>query len=219
MFTGIIQEIGKVREVKSLGGGVRLIVEAHRSLPQLRIGDSVAINGVCQTVIERRDADFAVEAVEETLSKTTLGELVVGTRVNLETALEIGSKLGGHLVQGHVDGVGIVRTRSSRVNSWMIAIEIPEQLTRYVIPVGSIAIDGVSLTVASLQGSVVTVSVIPHTMENTTLSDVRPGSRVNIESDLIGKYVERLTAPWTGKGSPGSITIDRLKGWGYDQNP
>jgi len=214
MFTGIIQEIGKVREVRNLGGGVRLTIEAPHSAEQLRVNDSIAINGVCQTVIERNASSFVVEAVEETLAKTTLGELAPDSSVNLELALQLSDRIGGHLVLGHVDCVGVIRQIVPRTNSWIIEIEIPQQYTKYLIPVGSIAVDGISLTVASIGGSTIGISVIPHTMQNTTLSSARAETRVNLEFDIIGKYVERLTLMSRGEAS---LTRDKLREWGYDE--
>jgi riboflavin synthase len=142
-----------------------------------------------------------------------LGGLTARTAVNLELALRLNDRLGGHLVLGHVDGVGIVKTIEKKETSWLFAIEIPQQFLKYVIPVGSIAIDGVSLTVARIEGNVVTVSIIPHTFENTTFQYFSTGSKVNLEFDLIGKYIERLV----GKDAPDQITADKLRMWGYSE--
>jgi len=212
MFTGIIQEIGTVREVMRVGGGVRLTVEAKQTSTGLRINDSVCINGVCQTVIEKKPGGFVVEAVEETLAKTTLSGLVPGGRVNIEPALQLGDRLGGHLVQGHVDGVGTIESVVARDSSWIVEIRIPEAFLRYVVPIGSIAIDGISLTVASIHADVVAVSIIPHTMDNTNFSSARPGTLVNIELDVVGKYLERFVS--VSKG-PSELTSAKLKEWGY----
>lgn len=217
MFTGIIQEVGSVRDIKSIGAGVSLTVEGPRSAHALRVNDSVAINGVCQTVVRRGEEHFEVEAVEETLGKTTIGDLERGDQVNLELALSLGERVGGHLVQGHVDGIGVVIAIEPRVNSWMVTVRIPQNFLRYVVPVGSIAIDGISLTVAQVEGDTVAVSIIPHTIENTNLSRVRTGTRVNLEFDLIGKYVERLVNSGVRGGPPSSITMERLSQWGYHE--
>jgi riboflavin synthase len=214
MFTGIIEEIGTVSKAIATGGGVQLTVEAPRTTTEMRVGDSVAINGVCQTVVETETTRFAVVAVEETLAKTTMGSMKVSSRVNLELPLQLGDRLGGHIVSGHVDCVGEIESVAMRDSSWIVKISIPSQFDKYVIPVGSIAIDGVSLTIASIETGVITVSIIPHTMENTIFSSYAPKTRVNLEFDIIGKYVESLMNMKGGvKTSP--ISIDQLKSWGY----
>lgn len=214
MFTGIIQEVGTVIQTSKVGGGLHITVRAPRASGELRVNDSVSINGVCQTVIKRQGDHFTVEAVEETLKKTTLGDLQVSTQVNLELALRLNDRVGGHLVQGHVDGIGVVRSVVRKESSWLISVEIPAEFTRYVIPVGSIAIDGVSLTVASIQDSLVIVSIIPHTMENTNFGNFEAGTRVNLEFDLVGKYIERLAGVSTD--STRSLSREKLREWGYD---
>lgn len=210
MFTGIIQEIGIVTGAAQRAGGVVLAVRAPVCAKELRVDDSVAVNGVCQTVVRCTGEVFEVEAVEETLRKTTLGALGQGARVNLELALRVGDRLGGHLVQGHVDCVGEVVSVEKRAMSWMVRVNFPERFARYLIPVGSVAVDGISLTVASVEGSMFAVSVIPHTLEKTTLVDVAGGRRVNLEFDVIGKYLERLV-----QGGRGGITPEKLSGWGF----
>lgn len=213
MFTGIIQEIGKVAAVVRRAGGIVLTVRAPGSAKELRTDDSVAVNGVCQTVVRCGNESFEVEAVEETLRKTTLGTLGQGDRVNLELALRLGDRLGGHLVQGHVDCVGEVEAVEKRPMGWMVRVGFPEQFSRYIIPVGSIAVDGISLTVAAVERTTFTVAVIPHTLEKTTLADVGAGRRVNLEFDLVGKYIERQTAGRSGGGE--GITEEKLGGWGF----
>jgi riboflavin synthase len=212
MFTGIIQEVGTVAAAVQRAGGVVLAVRAPTCAKELRVDDSVAVNGVCQTVVRCAGDVFEVEAVEETLRKTTLGSLGQGTPVNLELALRVGDRLGGHLVQGHVDCVGDVVSVEKRPMSWMVRVSFPERFARYLIPVGSVAVDGISLTVAGVEGSLIVVSVIPHTLEKTTLADVAAGRRVNLEFDVIGKYLERLMAG--GKAGDG-ITPEKLAGWGF----
>ncbi|MBP1657901.1 MAG: riboflavin synthase [Bacteroidetes bacterium] len=213
MFTGIIQEIGIVDAVVRKSGGVRLAIRADASAQEIKVDDSVAINGVCQTVISRRESSFEVEAVEETLRKTTIGSLRVSDRVNLELALQMGDRLGGHLVQGHVDCVGHVESVEKRPMSWLVRVSFPRGFSRYVVPVGSIAVDGVSLTVAAVEGSAFIVSVIPHTLEKTTLSDVRAGTAVNLEFDLVGKYIERMVLKGDEKG--GGISKEKVAAWGF----
>jgi riboflavin synthase len=215
MFTGIIEEIGTVSEALSIGGGVQLTVEAPKTAAELRVSDSVAINGVCQTVVEKETRRFKVVAVEETLMKTTMGSMKVSSRVNLELPLRLGDRLGGHIVSGHVDCVGEIESVASRDTSWIVRISIPSQFEKYVIPVGSIAIDGVSLTIASIEPSLVTVSIIPHTMEKTIFSLYTTKTRVNLEFDMIGKYIENLVSSKGGRLTA-PISIDQLKTWGYD---
>jgi riboflavin synthase len=217
VFTGIIEEKGRVSDVLREGGGVRLIVEAPSSASELRVNDSVSLNGACQTVIAKTARTFTVQAVEETLSKTTLGEFVPGTEINLELPLRLNERLGGHLVLGHVDCVGTVAGIEEKESSHLIRIAFPAPFAKYVIPVGSIAVDGISLTVASTTGNEFTVSIIPHTLSKTTLTGARTGMRVNLEFDVIGKYVERLIAGEKAQegGPASSITADKLRAWGY----
>jgi riboflavin synthase len=178
---------------------------------ELAVNDSIAVNGVCQTVVALDGEIFRVEAVEETLRKTTLGDLSAGTSVNLELPLRLSDRLGGHLVQGHVDCVGLIASVVKQSSSWLVTVQFPPEFRRYVIPVGSIAVDGISLTVAKLEGDLFTVSVIPHTLANTNLGGARSGEKVNLEYDLVGKYIERMVTAGTG----GSITAEKLAQWGY----
>lgn len=195
MFTGLVEEVGHIRSVQRHSGGLRIGVACARVLEGLKVDDSVAVNGVCQTVVECTPESFFVEAVPETLKKTTFGTLARGDAVNLERALALGDRLGGHLVQGHVDCTAQVRAVNRHGNSFLVDIGIPEHLMRYVIPVGSICIDGISLTVAELDESRVRVAIIPHTWQATVINNRKPGDTVNIEFDLIGKYVESMLQP------------------------
>lgn len=192
MFTGIVERTGTVAAIDELPGGRRLHVEAGETYGNLGVGNSVSINGCCTTVVKRDGHLFSVELMEITLEKTNLGDLVLGLRVNLERPLALGSELGGHLVQGHVDGVGTVTAVTPLETSHLISIRVPADLVKYVVGTGSIAIDGVSMTVAQIQEDVLTVGVIPHTWEVTVFSEYQPGTRVNLEVDLIGKYIEKL---------------------------
>jgi riboflavin synthase len=192
MFTGLIEEIGKITAMTKIGDGLRFSIAADKIFDDLKIDDSVALNGCCLTAVAVNEKTFDVEAVEETLRKTTLGGFTVGTEINLERAMLLSERLGGHLVLGHVDGVGKIISIEERSTSWWITIEIPKELERYLIHVGSIAIDGVSLTAADLQGNRVSVSIIPHTWEVTIFSQKKTGDRVNVEVDMIGKYVENF---------------------------
>ncbi len=193
MFTGIIEEVGKIAAVRDLGGGRRLRVEAKMA-PALRPDQSVAVNGVCQTVVAVEGTTFDVVAVEETLRKTTVGALTAGMPVNLERALQPTGRLDGHFVQGHVDATGTVAAVEKEQTNWLYRVRFDPQFAPYLIPVGSIALDGISLTVARLDETELTVAIIPHTYENTTVATWKPGTRVNMEFDMIGKYVVRWLA-------------------------
>lgn len=191
VFTGLIEEVGLVARTDATVRGLRIEIDARTVLSDLRIGDSIAVNGVCQTVVELTDRAFAVEAMAPTLSRTTFGELSAGSRVNLERALPLGARLGGHMVQGHVDGVGTVE-RVERVDEHvLIDIAIPDDVADVTVLHGSITVDGVSLTVNEIPGEgVLQVALIPHTWEHTNLGmGMGVGSRVNLEGDMIGKFV------------------------------
>ncbi len=192
MFTGLIEEIGTITAVESRGGARRFTVSARSVLDDLSVDDSVAVSGVCLTVVSQNENSFQVEAVAETLRKTTLESWQNGRKVNLERSLRLADRVGGHLVQGHIDGVAAVTEIRSQTGGRLMSFAIPEHLTKYVISEGSIAIDGVSLTVARLHQNNVTVSLIPHTLQKTTLGELQVGSQVNVEVDLIGKYIAKL---------------------------
>ncbi|HUI11696.1 MAG TPA: riboflavin synthase [Bacteroidota bacterium] len=215
MFTGIITEVGRVEAVKREGGSNVITVRAPRSAPELRVDDSVAVSGVCLTVIARTAVAFTAQAVEETLLKTTLGALEKGSAVNLEMPLRLSDRLGGHIVLGHVDCVGRVSAVEARETSTLLSIGYPAEFARYVVPVGSVALDGISLTIAAAGGSVFTVSVIPHTLAATTLGRAAAGARVNIEFDILGKYVERLAAGEQGNHPASTLSAEKLREWGY----
>jgi riboflavin synthase len=192
MFTGLVEETGAVRKVLPKDGLLEIEISAKKVLDDLKIDDSINVSGVCQTVIKRTESGFVVQAVQETLKKTTLGRLRKGSRVNLERAILPSTRLGGHFVQGHVDGTGTVKSVRKQKGDWQVTVEIPSSYVKYVIPAGSICIDGVSLTIASVRSTLVTIAIIPHTLEITTLKDLRTGDTVNIELDMIGKYIVRL---------------------------
>ena len=220
MFTGIVEETGTVRETSLSPGrpGV-LSVGASTVLEGTRIGDSIAVSGVCQTVVEIGGGTFTVDVMPETARRTTLGEMRQGSRVNLERALLLGARIGGHIVNGHVDAVGQIRQRSTEENAVVLHIALGEGLTRYIAPKGSVAVDGVSLTVVGIKDGAFSVSVIPHTLEETTLRDARPGTRVNIEVDVIAKYVEALTrGKAAGERSGGGLEESLLRG-GFVHEP
>ncbi|MCE2504056.1 MAG: riboflavin synthase [Chlorobi bacterium] len=193
MFTGLVEEIGTVEDVAPRGSNaIDITIKARSVLDDLKKDDSIALNGCCQTVIQRDEYSFTVTAVEETLKKTTLGLFKKGRNVNLERALRAGDRLGGHCMLGHVDTLGTVVEREDLASSWLFRIEYPEEYTPLVIPVGSIAIDGVSLTTAEAVENVCMVSIIPHTFEKTTFGQLNVGDTVNLEFDMLGKYVQNM---------------------------
>jgi len=193
MFTGIVQAIGTVSAVQERGGDVELdIASDPLSLRGVKIGDSIAVSGVCLTITRLGNTGFAADVSRETLAHSTLGSLERGYAVNLEFALRAGDPLGGHLVSGHVDGVGTLTARREDGRSWRLQFEVPRELARYVAPKGSICIDGVSLTVNDVDGARFDVNVIPHTLAVTTLGVLQPGGRVNVEVDVFARYLQRL---------------------------
>ncbi|MFN0158863.1 MAG: riboflavin synthase [Bacteroidota bacterium] len=214
MFTGIIQEVGTVVQCKRNGGGMDFTVSAPRLATELQINDSISVNGACQTVVAKSFSSFTVQAVEETLKKTTLGSLKESSPVNLELPLRLSDRLGGHLVLGHVDGVGQISNIEKQENSWLITVTFPETFGRYLIAVGSVAVDGISLTVAGLDSKNFVASIIPHTLQNTTLSKAGIGTEVNLEFDVIGKYMESLLK-WKRDHSEEALTWEKLANWGY----
>ena len=216
MFTGIIETTGSVRTLDRDRGGLRLSVEAPSISSEFDQGASVAVNGVCLTVVDHGDRTFSVEIVPETVSRTTFEDLRVGDHVNLERPLRLSDRIDGHLVQGHVDGMGRITERENRGNSLWFGVEIPGDLTPFVIEKGSIALDGISLTIAGLTGNLAAVSIIPHTASITTFGSRQIGDEVNIEVDMIGRYVASLLHsgrnpnPGDNQG-PSPITEDWLK--------
>ena len=193
MFTGIVEELGRVRRVERRAGGARLEFDADVVLGDAEIGASVAVNGCCVTVVEIGDGWWAADAMIESLERTALGELQAGDAVNLERPLRLSDRLGGHLVQGHVDAVGLIESREPLADgSARVVISAPPELLRYVIEKGSITVDGVSMTVTAVDGDRFGMAVVPHTLEVTTLGLRQPGDPVNLEVDMLAKYVERL---------------------------
>lgn len=193
MFTGIVEELGRVRTITPNSGGARVTIAAATVLDDASIGASIAVNGCCLTVVELGDGYWSADAVVETLDRTNLGDLVAGDPVNLERPVRLTDRLGGHLVQGHVDATGRVGSRVVQPDgSELFGFEAPDDILRYVVHKGSITVDGISLTVAGLHDDGFAVAVIPHTLSVTTLGAKTPGARVNLEVDLIAKYVERL---------------------------
>ncbi len=211
MFTGIIQEVGTIAKVTSMGNGLRIAVTSPKSVQELHTGDSVSVSGACQTVVDLTSSGFVVESVEETLKKTTFKNLKPSSRVNIELPVRLSDRLGGHLVLGHVDTIGTITSIQKQSASWLISISHDKEFMRYLVPVGSVAVDGISLTVASLGESGFVVSIIPHTLLQTTLADAYPGLSVNLEFDILGKYIERLAFQQGREG----ITPEKLKAWGF----
>src|SRR5438445_2022117 len=195
MFTGIVEELGTVRAITPVATGASLTIAATTVLEDTQIGDSISVNGCCLTVVTLNDGYYAVDVVEETLKMTCLGSLKVGDRVNLERSVRLADRLGGHLVQGHVDGVGtLVAREAAPDDSVVVRIAAPPDILRYVVYKGSIAVDGISLTVAAVDEHSFSIALIPHTQDVTTLGFREPGDKVNLEVDIIAKYVEKLLA-------------------------
>jgi len=195
MFTGIVQGVGRVRSVEPHGGDVTLWFDTGElSLAGIEIGGSIAVSGACLTAVQLEPHAFAADVSRETLSLTTAGDWAPGSRINLEKALTAGQALGGHYVTGHVDGVGTVVSRHDDARSVRVEFEVPGELARYVARKGSICVDGVSLTVNGVEGRRFDVNLVPHTLEMTILGDYRAGTRVNLEVDIIARYLERLVA-------------------------
>ncbi|GKS65322.1 riboflavin synthase subunit alpha [Nitrospira sp.] len=192
MFTGIVEEMGAITVLKKSLTGAKLTILASTVMADLKIGDSVSVNGICLTVVSKTERDFSVEVSPETLSVTTLGTYPVGMPVNLERAMRLNERIGGHLVAGHVDGVGVIRSRQQDANAILLAIEAPQNILRYCVTKGSVTVDGISLTINELNENGFSVAIIPHTAKVTTLGLKQVNDSVNLESDLIGKYVERL---------------------------
>jgi riboflavin synthase len=192
MFTGIVEEVGVVKTLEKTLAGTRLTIIAGSIMGDLPIGASVSVSGACLTVISTTDREFVVDVSPETLSVTTLDALIAGSPVNLERAMKLNERIGGHLVSGHVDGIGTIRSRHQDSNALYLTIEAPADILRYCVPKGSITIDGISMTLNEVAEKTFTLCVIPHTATITTLGLKQVGDTVNLESDLIGKYVERL---------------------------
>ena len=195
MFTGIIEEIGYIKRIKRSADGAELEIAAETILSDLKEGDSVAVSGPCLTATANGGKSFKAWVMPETLSKTTIGELASGSPVNLERALAIGGRLGGHIVSGHIDAKIILINRRLEGGAVIFTFQIPEELQRYIVPKGSVALDGVSLTVIDTGRSDFSVGIIPHTAAGTTFGHLEPGGQVNLEVDLIGKYVEKMLQP------------------------
>jgi len=213
MFTGIIEELGTVEALETRPAGARLKVRCAVVTADMTIGASIAVNGVCLTAVEAGRGFFSADLAPETLQRSNLGALRAGSRVNLERPLSPSGRLSGHIVQGHVDATGEFLALSELGDeNWWLRIRVPPELDRFLVYKGSIAIDGISLTIAALEGDTLSAAIIPHTYRSTTLAAYRPGARVNLECDILAKHVERLLSKLDGK--PG-LTVERLRDEGY----
>lgn len=214
MFTGIVEEVGTIRHVKTAPDGARLTVAARTVLSDAKLGDSIAVNGVCLTMVERGADWFAADLSAETLSRTSLRQARAGTPVNLERALLPSARLGGHIMQGHVDGTGEFIAAHAVGDGYVVRVSYSPELARYIVEKGSLAVDGISLTVAALGDEWFEIAVIPHTWRMTNLSTLARGAAVNLEVDIIAKYVERMLQPQLQR-SQEKLTLERLRELGY----
>ena len=213
MFTGIIEDKGKVLRVEYRGQEKRLTIELPPHLTEVQLGDSININGVCLTVVQKKERELELDLSQETLQKTVLGELKKGDQVNLERALRLTDRLGGHIVTGHVDGMGVIIEKRGERDFLQLRIRISESVSKYVVQKGSIAIDGISLTVNECRGGEIQMTLIPYTLEKTTLLGKKVGDRVNVETDILAKYVEKLMNP--GGQKSGQVELSFLKEHGF----
>ena len=213
MFTGIIEEAGAVDSIVTKAAGARLKVRCATVMSDMTEGASIAVNGVCLTAVDLRPDSFSADLAPETLRRSNLGDLRAGSRVNLERPMSPAGRLSGHIVQGHVDGTGeFLSLESLGDENWWLRIRVPAELDRYLVHKGSIAIDGISLTIAALESDVLSVTIIPHTYRNTTLGGYRAGAHVNLECDVLAKHVEKLLAKLDVKAP---LTVERLRDEGY----
>lgn len=211
MFTGIVEEMGIIKAQRRDAGGARLTITASTVLDGTALGDSINVNGVCLTVVEKGNTEFSADVAHETLKVTNLGDMRVGQKVNLERALQLSARVGGHLVTGHVDAVGRIKEKRQEGSSWRILMEAPADALRYIIKKGSVAVDGISLTVAEVDRTGFSVAMIPHTAKLTTLGFKTAGESVNLETDVIGKYIEKLLSGRVESG----LKLDQLKKSGF----
>ena len=214
MFTGIIEEVGRVAAITTKGEQRRITVSCSKILPELKVGDSVSVSGVCLTAVEIAADSFGADLAQETWRRTSFARLSKGAMVNLELPMRATGRFDGHVVQGHVDGVGTVISlaRVADGNDFVLVINVPSELTRYIVSKGSLAIEGISLTVAAIEGTEVRVAIIPHTAEVTNLSSLKAGDSVNLEVDVVAKYVEKMMA---GSKTAGTITVEKLVRAGF----
>jgi riboflavin synthase len=215
MFTGLVEDCGSVKSLTRTQTEARLTVTTKLSTSELAIGDSVSVNGACLTVISKDDSGFTVDMSPETFEKTTFKSLDKDNKVNLERALRVGDRLGGHIVTGHIDAVGTVVSVEKKQNAIILKVSVPSECSRYLVPKGSVAIDGISLTVNEVLDDYFSVSIIPHTLGATTLVDCKKGDQVNIETDILGKYVERLLGTKTDDKKTSPLSSEFLAKHGF----
>ncbi|AOT71654.1 riboflavin synthase [Geosporobacter ferrireducens] len=215
MFTGLIEEVGTVQSILKGTKSAKIVIHAKKVLEQVQLGDSIAVNGVCLTVTDFTSYSFAVDVMAETMRRTNLANLTSSSKVNLERALRLGDRLGGHWVSGHIDGIGIIRDFKQEDNAVWVSISAPPEILKYIIEKGSIAIDGISLTVAYVDESIFKVSIIPHTKDVTTLLTKSSGDAVNLEGDMIGKYIERFLSFRESAAPKPGIDMEFLKENGF----
>lgn len=215
MFTGLIEEIGVLEEVHKGAKSAQLTIGANKVLQDIKIGDSLSTNGVCLTIVRFSNKSFTVDVMPETMRRSNLKNLKPGSKINLERALKLGDRLGGHIVSGHIDGVGLVRAMEEEDNATWVTIEAGSEIMKYIIEKGSIAIDGTSLTVAYVSNTAFKVSIIPLTRDETTLLSKKVGDEVNLECDMVGKYIERFTMFNKDNNRPSEINMDFLKENGF----
>jgi riboflavin synthase len=215
MFTGIIEELGKISALDRHASGARVVVAAKIVTAGTIEGDSIAVNGVCLTALNVTANSFAADVSEETLDRSTLGDLSVGARVNLERAVTPATRLGGHIVQGHVDGRGQFVSATRSGDFWTVRVGYPKEMARYFVYKGSVAIEGISLTIAELTDDYFEIAVIPKTWQLTNLSTLKTGDAVNLEADIIAKYVERILLKTGGDTNSGGVTMEKLAALGY----
>ncbi|MGD8305593.1 MAG: riboflavin synthase [Ignavibacteria bacterium] len=212
MFTGLIEETGIIKRIKPIAGGLKLTIRASKIMDDLKIDDSIAVNGVCLTAVSVDAEEFSVDAVGETLKKSTIQSVRENEELNLERSVRLMDRLGGHLVQGHVNGIGTIAKIEKLGDNYFIEVLIPEHLNKYLIEEGSIAIDGISLTIATIKNSTIGISIIPHTWSKTILKNKKVGSKVNIETDVMAKFVEKLLSK---DNVDGKFTENWFKQLGY----
>ncbi|MCT4614567.1 MAG: riboflavin synthase [Marinifilaceae bacterium] len=216
MFTGLIEEIGEVKAISNSGKAIRLTIAANKVLENVKLGDSIATNGVCLTVVNFSNNEFSADVMPETVNRSNLAILKKSSKVNLERALRLGDRLGGHMVSGHIDGTGVLEKREQDDNAIWVSISAPQQILKYIVEKGSIAIDGISLTVAYVDEKIFKVSIIPLTQDDTTLCGKNIGTKLNLECDMTAKYIEKFLSHQEVKEEPkSSIDMEFLKNNGY----
>ncbi len=212
MFTGLVEEIGVISAVQESGDGRKIRISCKKLLEDIKVKESISVGGICLTVVGIGSDYFEVDVISETIMRSNIGQYSEGDKVNLEGALMLSDRLGGHIVQGHVDGIATVRSHEKGDTGSLLIIDIPEELRKYVVEKGSITLDGISLTVASVNGTELSVALIPLTLEITTMGEREPGDLVNVEVDIIAKYVENMMKGFTDSGN---LTLDKLHDMGY----